>query len=112
MKVAGGGFGFDAQQVRKMARRFAVTSPGFRPVEIADVLRDESLAAARQRDRRFLMRAKSDDRRTIAAQIDRLRRETARPPQKSRGPGDHGHDAVVGGRRDGPIVRDDQIGDV
>ena len=57
---------------------------GLAVVEIADVLRDESLAAARDGDRILQIGAGGDDARPVRAEVDRVGNEAARAPQIGR----------------------------
>ena len=51
MKIADRAFGLDFENADQMPDGLVAETDGFAVVEIADVLRDESLAAARDGDR-------------------------------------------------------------
>ncbi len=84
---------------------------GFAVVEIADVLRDESLAAARDRDRILQIGAGGDDARPVGAEVDRVRNEAARAPQIGRRAVDNSSHRIVGPDDDRPPMGHDQVGD-
>ena len=111
MEIAGDKLRRHVEKLDEPLRRLAIETPRRGVREIADMLRDESLAAARHRDRRLKMRASGDDAGTVAAKLDRLGREAARAAQKGRRAGDDAHNRIVDARHDLAIMRHDQIGD-
>ena len=111
MQVADNGFRCDVQDVEEMARHLFVKADCCGIVEIAEMLRDEGLAPARDSHRRFQMRAHGKDGGTILAEIDRRWHEAARTAKKGRSAIDDRHDRIIGTSHDRPIMADDQISD-
>ncbi len=111
MEIADRPFGLDLEDRGQMPDRLVAEADGLAVVEIADVLRDEGLSAAGDRDRILEIGARGDHARAVEAEIDRVRNETARAPDIGGGPVDNAHDGIVGPDDDGALVADDQVGD-
>ena len=84
MKVAGGEFRRDRQDRAQMRDRLVAEADRLAVVEVADVLRDERLAAARQRHRVLEIGAGGQDARAVGAEVDRIGDEAARAAQMKR----------------------------
>ncbi len=103
--------GPDVEKPRQMVDRLAIEAHRFDGTEIADMLRDEGLATARQRDGGLQVRAQCQNGGAIGAEVDRIGHEAARAPEHRRTSGDHLRHAVVSPDEDRPVMRDDEIGD-
>ncbi len=80
-------------------------------VEVAQVMAEERLPAAAQRERPLELAADRQDRpRTGQRQFNRPWGVAARPPQRQLLPIDHAHHRVVAADVDGPVVDQKKIG--
>ncbi|MGX1048976.1 hypothetical protein AB7M41_008682 [Bradyrhizobium diazoefficiens] len=101
----------DVQRRQQMADGFLEEADAFRGVEIADMLGDEGLVAARDRHGRLQRAADGQDRRHGLCETNRLGNVTTGAADEPRPPGDDRRHGIVGARDDVAVMGDDEIGD-
>ena len=115
MQVVRDPFRRDLEHRRQVLDRLDERRAGRRVVEIADVLRDERLVAARHADRILEIAAERDDRRPRSWQLDRARRVAAGAAHEleaaGRAIGARTQHAVVAARDDRTVVHEQRVGD-
>ena len=94
-----------------MLGALAVKPKGLGVGEIADMLADEGLPPAGQRQGRLEMAAAGQNVGAVLAEVDRFGDEAARAAQKGRRAVDDLHHAVVGAHDNVAVMGHDQIGD-
>src|SRR3984957_14009682 len=80
MQIACDNFRRDIEHRQHASRGFLIEPDRGHGVEVADVVRYERLAPARDAERRLQMRAEGDYRRTILTEVDGFGCEAARSP--------------------------------
>ncbi len=80
VQISDRAFRFDLEDRSQALDRLVAEANGFAVVEIANVLRNERLAAAGDRNRVLEVAAGGDDARALGAEIDGIGDEPTRPP--------------------------------
>ena len=104
MQVAGGEFRLDRQDRAEMRDRLVAEADRLAVVEIADMLRHERLAPARERHGVLQVGAGGEHARAVDAEVDRLGDEAARAAQIGGRAVEDAHHQIVGAHDDGAPV--------
>lgn len=111
VQIMGDNRRLDVQRRQQVADGFLEDTDAFGGVEVADVLGNEGLAAARDRHGRLQRAADGKDRRHGSRQPNRLRHVAAGTADELRPAGDDGRHGIVGVGDDVAIMADDEVGD-
>jgi len=110
MEVAGDQLGLEAVKPAEIVDGALEGAARLERVQVADVLADDDLTAARDGDGVLEMAAHGEHGGQFPAHADRQRRVAARPPHDALAAARDAHDGVVGRTRDRAVVSEKDVG--